>query len=176
MRGVPSGIIDRAIERLRRLDSEHAEGDEILDLVDANTVSDEETKPIGQIQRHLESSNRLVIRNLDTIKRWHRWDAEGWGKYRREQEKRREEARRGLSPDPRLILDENGTIREPWGYEGDVAAGLARYAAANMAQPYEGARGGVRGRVSGPGRNGCGGSCARKPYGARASDENTKRD
>ena len=107
-------------------------------MVDAKIVSDEETKPIGQIQRHLESSNRLVIRNLDTIERWHRWDAAGWGKYRREQEKRREEARRGLSPDPRLILDENGTIREPWGYEGDVAAGLARYAAANMKQPYEG--------------------------------------
>ena len=149
-RAVLLGIIDRAIERLRRLDAEHAEAEEILDMVDAKIVSDEETKPIGQIQRHLESSNRLVIRNLDTIERWHRWDAAGWGKYRREQEKRRQEARRGLSPDPRLILDENGTIREPWGYEGDVAAGLARYAAANMAKPYEGARRSTR-RSIGPG-------------------------
>ena len=29
-------------------------------------------------------------------------------------------------------------MRDPWGYEGDVAAGLARYAAAKMKQPYEG--------------------------------------
>ncbi len=136
-RAVLLAIIDKAIERLWRLDAEHAEADEILELAESNIVSNEETKPVGQIQRHLESSNRLVIRNLDTIKRWHRWEDEGWGKARREREKLKEQARRGQMSDLRFVLDERGTVRDAQGYDGDLEAGLARWKAERGRQPCE---------------------------------------
>ncbi len=130
-------IIDQAIERLWRLEAEAAEGDEILELVEPNIVSDEEAKPVGQIQRHLESSNRLLIRNLDTIKRWQRLDADGWYKVRRDRERRKELARRGIMDDERFVLDERGTVHDAQGYDGDVEAGLARWKATSGRQPCE---------------------------------------
>ena len=136
-RTVLLSMIDSAIERLGRLDAEHAEGDEILELVAPNVVSNEEAKPVGQIQRHGESANRLVIRNLDTIKRWHRWKEEGWGKARRERRRLKESARRGIMLDERFVVDERGDVRDAQGYEGDVEAGLARYKAEHGAQPCE---------------------------------------
>ena len=125
-RTVLLAMIDSAIERLGRLDAEHAEGDEILELVEPNIVSNEEAKPVGQIQRHGESANRLVIRNLDTIKRWHRWKEEGWGRARRERVQLKEAARRGIMIDERFVLDERGDVRDAQVYDGDVDAGLAR--------------------------------------------------
>ena len=136
-RAVLLEIIDQAIERLLRLEAEHAEGDEILALVEPNIVSDEEAKPVGQIQRHLESSNRLVIRNLEAIKRWHRWDEDGWYKVRRDRERRKELARRGIMDDERFVLDERGSVYDAQGYNGDLEAGLARWKATNGRQPCE---------------------------------------
>ncbi len=136
-RDVLLAIIDQAIERLWKLDAEYAEGDEILELTGSNVVSDAEAKHIAQVQRHLESSNRLAIRNLDTIKRWHRWEEEGWYKVRRDRERRKEEARRGRPLDQRFVLDQHGTVRDAWGYEGDLEAGLARWKAERGPQPCE---------------------------------------
>ena len=136
-RAVLLEIIDQAIERLGRLDAEHAEADEILEMVESNIVSEAEAKQVAQIQRHGESANRLVIRNLDTIKRWHRWKEEGWGKARRERLRLKEAARRGIMVDERFVVDERGDVRDAQGYEGDVEAGLARYKAEHGAQPCE---------------------------------------
>ncbi len=136
-RAVLLEIIDQAIERLWRLEAEAAEGDEILEMVETNTVSDAEVKNVGQIERHLESSNRLVIRNLDTIKRWHRWDEDGWEKVRRDRERRKALARRGIMHDERFVLDERGTVRDAQGYDGDLEAGLARWKAERGPQPCE---------------------------------------
>ena len=136
-RDVLLAIINQAIERLRRLDAEHAEGDEILELARANVVSEAEAKYVAQVQRHLESSNRLVIRNLDTIKRWQRWDDEGWNRVRRDRERRKELARRGIMDDERFVLDERGTVYDAQAYDGDVEAGLARWKATNGRQPCE---------------------------------------
>ncbi len=136
-RDVLLAIIDQAIERLWRLDAEHAEGDEIIELAGANVVSEAEAKYVAQVQRHLESSNRLVIRNLDTIKRWHRLEEEGWYKVRRDRERRKELARRGIMDDERFVLDERGTVYDAQAYDGDVEAGLARWKATNGRQPCE---------------------------------------
>ena len=159
-RAVLLAILDNAIERLGRLDAEHAEGDEILEMVEPNIVSNEEAKPVGQIQRHLESSNRLLIRNLDTIKRWHRWEEEGWGKARRERERLRALARRGIMLDERFVVDERGDVCDAQGFDGDLEAGLARYKAEHGAQPcekaYYRASGGGGGNYSGGSVSGVG--------------------
>ena len=130
-------IIDKAIERLWRLEAEQAEADEILELAESNVVSDEEAKNVAQVQRHLESSNRLVVRNLDTIKRWHRWEEEAWGRARRERERLKADARRGIMHDERFVIDERGTYHDAQGYDGDVEAGLARWEAAHGPHPCE---------------------------------------
>jgi hypothetical protein len=69
-------------------------------------VSDAAAKSVAQIQRHAESANRLVLRNLDTIKTWHGWEADAWGKIRRERAQRKKEAGRTRPYDPRLVVDE----------------------------------------------------------------------
>jgi hypothetical protein len=128
-RDVLLAIIDKAIERLRRLEAAQVEVAEILEMVEPNIVSDAEAKSVAQIQRHAESANHLVLRNLDTIKRWHRWEAEGWRKIRRERAQQKEEAGRTRPYDPRMVVDDQRKIRGAEGYKGNLEEGLMRYEA-----------------------------------------------
>ena len=130
-------IVDREIERLLKLEAERAAVADFLEEVQSNLPSDGEIKTLAQIQRHSASAHRLVLRNIDTIERARRSEAEGWGKARRERERLRALARRGIMLDERFVLDERGTVRDAQGYDGDLAAGLARWKAENGAQPCE---------------------------------------
>ena len=130
-------IVDRAIDRLLRLEAARGEVADFLEEVQSNIPSDPESKTIAQIQRHRESANRLVLRNIDMIERARRNEAEGWGKARREREKLKEQARRGQMSDLRFVIDPDGTVRDAQGYDGDLDAGLARWKAERGRQPCE---------------------------------------
>ena len=130
-------IVDREIERLRGLEAKRAEVAEIVECVQTSIVSEKERKAVANIQRHLASSNRLMLQNIAAIERARRNEADGWEKIRRERAQRREDARRGESPDPRVVLDADGSVRDAWCYEGDVDAGLARWEAKFGPQPCE---------------------------------------
>ena len=93
-RAVLLEIIDRAIERLRRLEAERAEVADFVEELDGKIPSDQETKTVAGVQRHSGSCNRLMLRNLDAIDKARRYEAEGWGKTRQERESRRQGARR----------------------------------------------------------------------------------
>ncbi len=131
-------IVDKAIERLRRLEAEHGEVADFVDEIDTDMPSDQGMKSVEQLQRHMGSCNRLMLRNLDTIDRRHRYEAEGWGTTRKERESRKDKVRRTkASMYSLLVLDEHGTVREAVDYDGNVEEGLARYKAKHGRQLYE---------------------------------------
>ncbi len=131
-------IVDKAVERLWRLEAEHAEVADFVEEIDTNIPSDQGMKAVEGIKRHLGSCNRLMLRNLDAIDKRRRNEADGWGMLRAERERRKQEARRGKATlDSPLILDEHGTVREAFAYDGNVEEGLARYKAKIGRQPCE---------------------------------------
>jgi hypothetical protein len=76
-----------------------------------------------------------MLRNLEAIQRIRRNEATGWGKTRLERERRK---RRGdHQGEARLVVDEQGTVRYADEYEGNLAEGLARYAARIGGRPTE---------------------------------------
>ncbi len=130
-------IVDREIERLRILEAKRAEVADFLDQVQTDVPSEAQCKAVEQIRRHLQSANRLMLRNIDAIERARRKEAEGWYKVRRERERLKAEARRGHMSDLRFVIDERGSVRDAQGYDGDLEAGLARWKATHGPQPCE---------------------------------------
>ena len=119
-------IVDMAVARLWKLESESSKAAEILDQIDTSIVSDKEMKTCQQAQRHFGDCNRLMVRNIDAFHRSRRNEIEGWGKVRLDRERRKEEARRKreAGPDPRVVMDERGTVRQAEGYKGNLGEGL----------------------------------------------------
>ncbi len=119
-------IVDRAVARLWRLESESSKAAEILDQIDNSIVSDKEMKTCQQAQRHFGDCNRLMVRNIEAFHRSRRNEVDGWGKVRLDRERKKEEARRKreAGPDPRVVMDPRGTVRQAEGYNGNLAEGL----------------------------------------------------
>ncbi len=123
-------IVDKAVERLRRLEAEQGEVADFAEEIDAEIPSDQGMKTAEQVDRHVGSCNRLMIRNLDAIDKARRNEVDGWGKLRELRERKKQEARhRKATLDSPLVLDEHGTVREAFAYDGNVEEGLARYKA-----------------------------------------------
>ncbi len=137
-RAVLLDIVDRAIERLQRLEAARAETADFVEELDGQIPSDEETKTVAGVQRHRGSCNRLMHRNLEAIDKRRRYEAEGWGRTRAERESRKQGARHSKATwYSLLVVDEHGTVREADAYDGDIKEGLARYKAKFGLQPYE---------------------------------------
>ena len=132
-------IVDKAIGRLRGLEDENAEVTDFVEKLQSETVSAAETKRAEQVQRHFGDCNRLMTRNIDAFHRLRRNEVEGWGIVRQERERKREEARRkrAMGPDPRLVMNARGTVRQAEGYRWNLEEGLARYKANIGRQPCE---------------------------------------
>ncbi len=132
-------IVDKAIERLWTLGAERGEVADFLEQLQSQTPSDAGTKAVAPVQRHLGDCNRLMLRNIDAFHRLRRNEVEGWGEVRQEREQKKEEARRkrARGPDPRLIVDARGTVRQAEGYRWRLQEGLARYEAVIGRQPCE---------------------------------------
>ncbi len=132
-------IVDKAIERLLRLGAERGEVADFLRQLESQTPSDAGTKAVAPVQRHLGDCNRLMLRNIDAFHRLRRNEVERWGIIRQEREQKREEARRKreMGPDPRLIVDARGKVRQAEGYRWKLQEGLARYEAVIGRQPCE---------------------------------------
>ena len=134
-RAVLLEIVDKAIERLRKLEAEHQKVADQLEAVQMSILSEDRSKTGEQFNRLLGSCSRLELRNIDAIHKIRRNEEQGWGRVRderaqrKEERRREEERRRGIEADSRLVLDEHGTFRYAYDYEGDVEQGLARYEA-----------------------------------------------
>ncbi len=132
-RAVLLEIVDRATERLRKLEAKHQKVADQLEAMQQEILKQDRSKTGEQFHRLWGSCDRQRHRNIDAIHKIRRNEAQGWGvvrddRARRREEKRRQEERRlAVEADPRLVLDEHGTVRYAYDYDGDVEAGLARY-------------------------------------------------
>jgi hypothetical protein len=81
--------------------------------------------------------NRLVLRNIETIDRRHRDEARGWGRTRKERERRNDDKHDCKHHDERLVVDEHGEVHNIEDYHGNIEEGLARFAAYVGRQPCE---------------------------------------
>ena len=132
-RAVLLEIVDTATERLRKLEAEHQRVADQLEPLQQDILRRDRSKFGEQYYRVWGSCDRAHHRHVDAIHRLRRNEAQGWGTVRSERAQRREEKRRdeerwrAAQADPRLVLDEHGTVRYAFDYDGDVEAGLARY-------------------------------------------------
>ena len=93
-RAVLLGIVQKATERLRRLEAEYENGDEFKDKLETTIAAHDESKAGEQARRHQASCNRLVHQNLEAIRKYRRDQANGWGRTRQERERRAARGRR----------------------------------------------------------------------------------
>ncbi len=136
-KGVLLLIMDAAIERLRVLERERQELAETVARRDEEKLREEEKKREEQTMRHVDRCSRMMVRNIETIRKGHRDQARGWGRTRRTREERkkggelegqggerraegggaeRENAECGTNERER-----SGTLVEVWpGYEAEV--------------------------------------------------------
>ena len=134
-------IVDREIERLLKLEAERAAVADFLEEVQSNLPSDGEIKTLAPDSAAIapsapptgaaEHRHRLRGRH-DALRR----KRVGEGAAGSENDVRAL-ARRGIMSDLRFVVDERGDVRDAQGYDGDLAAGLARFKAEHGAQPRE---------------------------------------
>ena len=74
-------IVDKAIERLSRLEDENAEVTDFVEKLQSETVSTAETKRAEQVERHFGDCNRLMTRNIDAFHRLRRNEDRRVGDY-----------------------------------------------------------------------------------------------
>ena len=122
------GIVREATTRLRTLETQHRKVAEKNKARQPDMKAHDDSKAGEQIRRLKASSSRLVNRNIETIRKGHRNEEQGWGRTRQERQ-RQKQAREGTRHRDQLVVDDAGTVRRAGTYEGDVEAGLARYEA-----------------------------------------------
>lgn len=124
------GIVDGAIARLRMLESERQKVADSVEELQADILSFDGKKEGEQLRRHQERCNRLILRNIDSVRKGRRDLAQGWGRTRQERERRKggtNQDEGGIESKPideRLVVSEQGIVQIAEDY---VAEGLARY-------------------------------------------------
>ncbi len=126
-RAVLLRIVDEASARLRMLEATHQKLADVVSELDAKILSFDESKSGDQLRRHEGSCNRLMLRNIEAIRKGRRDEAQGWGRTRKERERKTTEKRASSQIDERLVLDDEGNVCIAEDYDGDIEEGMARY-------------------------------------------------
>ncbi len=126
-RAVLLRIVDEASARLRMLEATHQKLADVVRELDAKILSFDESKSGEQLRRHEGSCNRLMLRNIEAIRKGRRDEAQGWGRTRKERERKTTEKRASSQIDERLVLDDDGNVCIAEDYDGDIEEGMARY-------------------------------------------------
>jgi hypothetical protein len=79
-----------------------------------------------QIRRAQGSFNRLLLRNVDAVRRVQREDDRGWDVVRQAREERKA-LRNKNKREMRKVMDAHGIVGDAEGYEGDLEAGMERF-------------------------------------------------
>ena len=126
-------IVDKALKRLRRLKAKRREVAGIVEKLQPDILGHDDSKGGHNLRRHVESTNKLIHRNIEVIYKRRRDEATGWGKTRQERERRKgggikdEGGIRACGCDLRLVMDEEGMIHVAQTYKGNLEEGLARH-------------------------------------------------
>ena len=82
-------IVDKALKRLRRLKAKRREVAGIVEKLQPDILGHDDSKGGQNLRRHVESTNKLIHRNIEVIYKRRRDEATGWGKTRQERERRK---------------------------------------------------------------------------------------
>jgi hypothetical protein len=126
-RAVLLRMVDEASARLRMLEATHQKLADVVSELDTKILSFDESKSGDQLRRHQGSCNRLMLRNIEAIRKGHRDEARGWGRTRKERERKKAEKGAGTQLDERLVLNDEGNVCIAEDYDGDIEEALARY-------------------------------------------------
>ena len=126
-RAVLLRIVDEATARLRMLEATHQKLADVVSELDTKILSFDESKSGDQLRRHQGSCNRLMLRNIEAIRKGHRDEARGWGRTRKERERKKAEKGAGTQLDERLVINDEGDVCIAEDYDGDIEEGMARY-------------------------------------------------
>src|SRR5262249_55722091 len=75
----------------------------------------------------LGNCNRLMLRNIEAVRKGHRDEARGWGRTRKERERKKVVKGAHRQLDERLVVNDEGDVCIAEDYDGDVEEGMARY-------------------------------------------------
>jgi hypothetical protein len=128
-RGVLLGVIDEHTERLRVIEAELQDRANKVDQERKAAPKLEDSKANERFYRRLGSCNRLIHANLNAIHKLRRNEADGWGRTRQMRQQRAGYGKTSTPVDDRLVVDERGTVRPAYGYDGNLEEGLARFEA-----------------------------------------------
>ena len=126
-------IVDKALKRLRRLKAKRREVAGIVEKLQPDILGHDDSKGGHNLRRHVESTNKLIHRNIEVIYKRRRDEATGWGKTRQERERRKgggikdEGGILTCGCDLRLVMDEEGMVHVAQTYKGNLEEGLARH-------------------------------------------------
>jgi hypothetical protein len=126
-RAVLLRIVDEATGRLRILEATRQKLADVVGELDTRILNFDESKSGDQLRRHMGSCNRLMLRNIEAVRKGHRDEAKGWGRTRKERERKKAEKGAGSQLDERLVLNDEGDVCIAEDYDGDIEAGMARY-------------------------------------------------
>jgi hypothetical protein len=126
-RAVLLRMVDESTARLRTLEATHQNLADVVSGFDTKILSFDESKSGDQLRRHEGSCNRLMLRNIEAIRKGRRDEAQGWGGTRKERERKKTEKRASSQLDERLVLDDEGNVCIAEDYDGDIEAALVRY-------------------------------------------------
>ncbi len=119
--------MDEATERLRAIEAELEKKAEENRARERCLIKHGVSKTGEQIRRSTGAFNRLLIQNVNTVRRVQREDDRGWEVVRKSREERRALRRNKTKRDTRMVMEPNGTVHDAEGYLGDVEAGVERF-------------------------------------------------
>jgi hypothetical protein len=120
-------VVDEATERLRAIEAELEKKAEENRARERCLIKHGVSKTGEQIRRSTGAFNRLLIQNVNTVRRVQREDDRGWEVVRKSREERRALRRNKTKRDTRMVMEPNGTVHDAEGYLGDVEAGVERF-------------------------------------------------
>src|SRR5262249_21499957 len=82
-------IIDQETSRLSELVAKRERIAQEVAELESDILSFDESKTGEQLRRHQDRCNRLVLRNAEAVERRHRNEEQGWGRTRKERERRK---------------------------------------------------------------------------------------
>ncbi len=120
-------VVDDATERLRAIETALEKKAEENRARERALIRLGISKLSEQMRRAQGSFNRLLLRNMDAVRRSQREEDRGWEVVRKAREERKALRRDKNKRDLRMVMDADGKVHDAAGYTGDLEAGLERF-------------------------------------------------
>ena len=120
-------VVDKATRRLRTIEAALAKQAEVNRAREGNLMKLGTSKTGEQIRRAQGAFNRLLIQNVNAVRKEQRIEDRGFEALRKLREERKALRRNKNKRDTRMVTDADGFVHDAEGYLGDVEADVERF-------------------------------------------------